>query len=811
MIIKELNLIGFGQFNNKVIELKEGLNIIYGHNEAGKTTIHNFIDGMFYGFLKPYARTTRYTEDHDRYNPWDNPRYAGIIKFTFDGKEYRIERDFARNRESTNVFLDETGEEITTEIDTGNAGKVLQPGNHFFGFNDAVFSNTLSIKQMGNRTEDSLANEVRDKLVNVSTSLDDNLSVEDAIAELESAIKEIGSTRATTSPYGRSYKRIERLRERRLSILEKKDKYNDLLANKTKLDKDLNLKVDDRKQLEERLDDAKILAKNKICLEAISLKKSIAESEAKVEDNKRYAHLSMDDYLVGIDLKGSIVNTQEKIQENENDIIKLDNTIKDLERNEIERDESLSNIDRDFQRYEELEEEKNTLKYIDNSNRLQFLKRDLKENITEKKKLKFALNIGIVLLLLSFAFFSISTALVLATSIIGLFLVIYSLINTRKAKAQLVTIEKQVSDEKFKENQRLDKIGSIDDSLKKILDIYETSSKLDLKKLVDENRYILFNINQREDSLRENRLKKEDLVKKIDLLKEKKQENKKTLAKILDKNHSTDLDEFKLGLEKKDTYEDSLSDISSKTNLLSSILGSYQLEELEKEIKSYHKDISSIDEAMSIEKIENEISYIKDDISNIRIDTSRLEEQVNNLNNELSKLVEIDESIYRLEKFLEESDEKKEALELAKTTIEEISKDIHHQFAPAINKKVSSIIEGISGGKYSSVKIDNSLEIGVINPQTEEIVNIESLSGGTIDQLYFALRFGIVDSINNAGLPLILDDCFIQYDNKRLENILDFLQKKSEERQIILFTCHDRENKILDEMKVEYNLIELNS
>ena len=126
-----------------------------------------------------------------------------------------------------------------------------------------------------------------------------------------------------------------------------------------------------------------------------------------------------------------------------------------------------------------------------------------------------------------------------------------------------------------------------------------------------------------------------------------------------------------------------------------------------------------------------------------------------------------------------------------------------------INKKVGNIIEGITGGKYSRVKIDNSLEIGVINPETQEIVDINSLSGGTIDQIYFALRFGIVDSINNEALPLILDDCFIQYDDNRLKNIMNFLYKKSKERQIILFTCHMRENKILDGMKVKYNLVNL--
>ena len=50
MIIKELNLIGFGKFNNKIITLEDGINIIYGENEAGKSTIQNFIKIWLYGF-----------------------------------------------------------------------------------------------------------------------------------------------------------------------------------------------------------------------------------------------------------------------------------------------------------------------------------------------------------------------------------------------------------------------------------------------------------------------------------------------------------------------------------------------------------------------------------------------------------------------------------------------------------------------------------------------------------------------------------------------------------------------------------------
>ncbi len=67
MILKELNLISFGKFQKKRFNLEEGLNIFYGENESGKTTIHNFIDGMFYGFLKPYDQKRYYLEEYEKY------------------------------------------------------------------------------------------------------------------------------------------------------------------------------------------------------------------------------------------------------------------------------------------------------------------------------------------------------------------------------------------------------------------------------------------------------------------------------------------------------------------------------------------------------------------------------------------------------------------------------------------------------------------------------------------------------------------------------------------------------------------------
>ena len=52
MKIVELNLIDFGKFHNQIIDFSTGLNVLYGENESGKTTIFKFIEGIFYGFAK---------------------------------------------------------------------------------------------------------------------------------------------------------------------------------------------------------------------------------------------------------------------------------------------------------------------------------------------------------------------------------------------------------------------------------------------------------------------------------------------------------------------------------------------------------------------------------------------------------------------------------------------------------------------------------------------------------------------------------------------------------------------------------------
>ena len=59
MIINKLNLKNFGRFQNEELILKQGINVIYGENESGKSTIHSFLQSMLFGMKRLRGRASR--------------------------------------------------------------------------------------------------------------------------------------------------------------------------------------------------------------------------------------------------------------------------------------------------------------------------------------------------------------------------------------------------------------------------------------------------------------------------------------------------------------------------------------------------------------------------------------------------------------------------------------------------------------------------------------------------------------------------------------------------------------------------------
>lgn len=158
MVIRELILKNFGKFQNRSFRLEEGINIVYGENESGKSTLHAFIQCMLFGLKKMRGRAAR-TDSYTRYTPWNNPSwYEGSIRFSCGGKDFRLERDFRRGEEGTKLVCESDGELLSVE--DGDLEMLLG------GISETVYENTVSIGQMKSRTGDALLLELRNYLSN---------------------------------------------------------------------------------------------------------------------------------------------------------------------------------------------------------------------------------------------------------------------------------------------------------------------------------------------------------------------------------------------------------------------------------------------------------------------------------------------------------------------------------------------------------------------------------------------------------------------------------------------------------------------
>ena len=157
----------------------------------------------------------------------------------------------------------------------------------------------------------------------------------------------------------------------------------------------------------------------------------------------------------------------------------------------------------------------------------------------------------------------------------------------------------------------------------------------------------------------------------------------------------------------------------------------------------------------------------------------------------------------------EKLQEKREALLEAKERIRQIAEEIRKSFAFHLNEDCGKALSEITGGRYDSLWIDEQLHI-YVNAK-EGFFPLEQASTGTIDQLYLALRLSmalLLQRENRDLLPLLFDDSFAMYDEKRLAASIGYL-KKSYPAQILLFTCHHREEKILKELGIPFEQTEL--
>jgi uncharacterized protein YhaN len=211
-----------------------------------------------------------------------------------------------------------------------------------------------------------------------------------------------------------------------------------------------------------------------------------------------------------------------------------------------------------------------------------------------------------------------------------------------------------------------------------------------------------------------------------------------------------------------------------------------------------------------VENLPEKIDQLEQEILEVQTLKSEGTGRLEGIYTSLPSPAELEEELFQLAQRYSELGTRLEALELAEKTIAGLAEDLNSQLAPELNQMVSSLVDRITGGKYQELQVARDMSISVSTPEHGEQVELDRLSGGTIDQFYFACRVAIADLVTGGGLPLFLDDSFVQYDDLRLRHMLRLLVELGNSRQVILLTCQQREVEQLAQLASgRYKLISL--
>lgn len=132
------------------------------------------------------------------------------------------------------------------------------------------------------------------------------------------------------------------------------------------------------------------------------------------------------------------------------------------------------------------------------------------------------------------------------------------------------------------------------------------------------------------------------------------------------------------------------------------------------------------------------------------------------------------------------------ALTIAQETLTDAANELQRRFAPKIAESARRIFGRITGGRYDRLTLGQDLSLQVAAGNEDVLHGTAWRSDGTVDQLYLALRLAVAEALTPEA-PLVLDDALVRFDDTRLQEAMALLREESERRQVIVFSCQNRE------------------
>ncbi len=735
MQLKSLHIIAFGGIRNRDISLSEGVNILEGMNESGKSSAAMFIKFVFYGLTSRSKGSV--PSERQRYVNRSTAQAAGYIMAQTDGGIlYRLERslflsDDAPPREMIRIVNQSTGETVTGQ----------NPGDYFFGVPEDVFVSTCFISQSAVIKPDiagiGYTSGAGIAVENLLTTADENV-------DLKKAVKKLDQTRRELCHKNGSGGEIGDLKEKRaryaLELEESRDKAVEITSVSTSLD-DIKGRIAELEEARERHEG--IFA----ALEKITQKRRIDAAETtRTKQEKLLASLkALDESPLGSDFAESLAESEREIRAYDEACAAFD-----------EREPAYEDVPASLPDPAEVMEE---IRHTETTARMQF-------SVAIALLVAGVIGLGAALLLYVF-----NTDMYVLPLLFTLLLVsvgVAFIIKHAKTKSilneQLDLWEAESTAEL--ENAVLEKLQEMDRTRTLARERESALAALDTAKL----RFDAAAARIRELASAANLSDTGDLYEILGTLHNEADRVKKEREQIVSRlDHLNGrLEVLNEQLDGVDVHTASLEAYTASETPLGKIAASLDAEGIQNAIRQREFTESALRSAIKRRSV--------------------LEEKLTELGRLPHSPDELTTMIVSIDERIEELSLRHAALEMAQEAITSAGEAMRSDIIPRIRSAASALMANATG-IYTAVTLDNQFTCGLA--AEDDIKTHDILSHGTADLAYISLRIALASEIFSKEAPIVvMDESFAHVDSRRIKNFLRLLGGS----QFLVFTCRSEES-----------------
>ncbi len=767
MKLNKIYISAFGGLKDFTLDLADGLNVIYGNNEDGKSTVAAFIKAMFYGT----GRNTKSLADSVRlkYTPWDNSTMAGRIFFEHQNKKYCLEREFRKSDSTDRITL--------TDLDSGKTVDTNESlGQQFFGLSAAAFERSLFISGGDFIKDEAAAGEINGKLSNIALTGSEDVSYKKIEKIIFDERAKLISKNGRSGSYNDDLQQLNTLNQRlekSLADAKNKTQLNDVALKKRDEYEMLAKRYNELKATLDREQDFKNREK---LVEFLQTKKRLDELNASLT-------LS-DGTTINESFTGKVEFCVGKYEKSTERCEQIKQDIKNINeavtlQNTSSPESAKNQIDTLTKEVERLTQQKST--YTDDENTLIGKIDELKQNLIALQGKKKAVNpVLLILSILSaatggaMAFWVSAIVSAVLISVAAVLLTLSFIIRPQNTSAltstqnELNDANTKLSEIKLTKSQIGEQINNINARINTLASVLNADSAIKQQRLAD--------LAEKNEALLSEQQKADAAMKEI-------------IALLSGLGDIDDIEKAKEKLQELKQKTQAQKDIKLQLRTASQFLGNIDYADAEQKLSNI--DGNSNNESIDFESVKTEFDTVEQKLSTVKEELTVIITELKTSFKSSENPEELKREIAELQEKIDSKKAFCDAADLAISVLEESFYELRRGYGSELEKATHEIFARLTDGKYKSVNITDTLELSVEKADVFGTRELDYLSIGTTHQAYLSLRLAIASLISEDALPIFLDDSLSQYDDTRTEHAIEFLKEFCADGQGILFTCHN--------------------